>query len=203
MKNYKIFTLAAFLLVLAACDKEKEFVLPGGLDASKPAVASLSYDEGIIKVSWDPTPFAESYTLEYKPASSGDWLVISDLAVTSYTLSSLLAETTYDVRVKAIWGEKVSEYASSTATTPVSKAEEERKAAEEAQKAEEARKAAEEAARLQAEQEAEAARLKAEQENSLPARNFCYRAERPSRQVLYRRECLKLRREKNHRENFL
>lgn len=45
MKNYKILTIAACLLTLAACDKEKEFVIPGGLDASKPAVSSFSYDE--------------------------------------------------------------------------------------------------------------------------------------------------------------
>lgn len=45
MKKYKILTIAACLLTLAACDKEKEFVLPGGLDASKPGVSSFSYDE--------------------------------------------------------------------------------------------------------------------------------------------------------------
>lgn len=246
MKNYKILAIAACLVALAACDKEKEFVLPGGLDSSKPGVTSFSYDEatsgntaagftwtadqaiaagatsftleltkdisvsnpnnkslisivdapntayivtklkkdafyyariranydgyyfsewtylgsasaplvvrvgtgaaaaefgtptgltlkadeGIISVSWDPTPFAEGYVLEYKPANSGDWMVVDGLTATSYLLESLPAETTFDVRVKAIWGDKVSEYATGTATTPVSKAAEEKKAAE-------------------------------------------------------------------------
>lgn len=44
MKINKIFTFAACLLALAACTKEKPNYT-GGLDASKPAVASFSYDE--------------------------------------------------------------------------------------------------------------------------------------------------------------
>ena len=60
MKNYKILALAACLLTLAACDKEKETVLPGGLDASKPAVSSFSYDEAnsgetAAAFTWDAT----------------------------------------------------------------------------------------------------------------------------------------------------
>ena len=234
MKHYKIFTLAACLLTIAACQKENGFVLPGGLDSSKAKVASLSYDEatsgaaaagftwdatqalaagatsftleltadistdkvengtackvvyapetsyvitkgitsgkfyyariranyegyyysdwtylgsaaspyavligtGVVeasfgapanikfvptetsfKASWDATPFADSYTFEYKAQSSGDWSVVGELTAPAYEVEGLVAETTYDVRVKAHKGEQVSDYATATVTT--------------------------------------------------------------------------------------
>ena len=45
MKSIKIFAIAAGLLALAACTKEQEITSMAKLDASKPAVASLSYDD--------------------------------------------------------------------------------------------------------------------------------------------------------------
>lgn len=235
MKNYKIFTLAACLLAIAACEKEKEFVIPGGLDASKPAVASFEYDDassgsaaaaftwtadqaiaagatsftvelntdytvenptndsrfiivdapatsGIIskrlkknefyyariranypgyyfsnwtylgsasdpmvvcigtgamnakfgapanltvlsvtdvsiKVGWDAVAFAESYAFEYKPASSGDWTVVSEITANSYEVEGLVPLTSYDVRVRAYRENEASEYATLSVTT--------------------------------------------------------------------------------------
>ena len=233
MKNIKIFAFAACLITMAACNKETGFVIPGGHDASKPAVESLSYDEatsgakavgltwtadraiaagatsftiqltndisfddvknatkydvvdapatsyifknlntndffyarvranydGIyysdwtylgskndplavcvgtgavaakfgtptglsatvtdqsLKASWDAVAFADSYTFEYKPASSGEWSVVSELKTTVYEVEGLIPQTAYDIRVKAHQGETASDYATASVTT--------------------------------------------------------------------------------------
>ncbi len=233
MKNIKIFAFAACLITLAACNKEKEFVLPGGHDATKPAVESLSYDEATsgakavglawtadraiaagatsftiqltddisfedvknetkydvveapttsyifknlknnafyfarvranyegfffsdwtylgskddplavcvgtgamaakfgtptglkttvtdqsFKATWDAVAFADSYTFEYKAASSGEWTAVSELTATVYEVEGLIPQTAYDIRVKAHKGDTVSDYATASVTT--------------------------------------------------------------------------------------
>ncbi|MBP5719821.1 MAG: fibronectin type III domain-containing protein, partial [Bacteroidales bacterium] len=233
MKNIKIFAFAACLITMAACNKETGFVIPGGHDASKPAVESLSYDEATsgakavgltwtadraiaagatsftiqltndisfddvknatkydvvdapatsyifnnlntndffyarvranydgfyysdwtylgskndplavcvgtgavaakfgtptglsatvtdqsLKASWDAVAFADSYTFEYKPASSGEWSVVSELKTTVYEVEGLIPQTAYDIRVKAHQGETASDYATASVTT--------------------------------------------------------------------------------------
>lgn len=233
MKNLKIFALAACLLTLAACDKPKEFVLPGGFDGNLAEVESLSYDEatsgpkavGLVwnadralaagatsftiqltddisfdevkngtlyevveapatshifknlksnayyyarvranydgfyfsrwtyigskdnplavcvgvgameakfgtptgltatvtdqsfKATWGGVAFADSYTFEYKPASSGEWTVVSELTALSYEVEGLTPLTAYDIRVKAHKGNEASEYATASVST--------------------------------------------------------------------------------------
>ncbi len=234
MKSIKIFAIAAGLLALAACTKEQEITSMAKLDASKPAVASLSYDDATsganaagftwsadaalkagatsftlelatdisvesvenaskfkvvnapevayimtgltkgafyyariranypgflfsnwtylgskdsplavcvgtgpvdakfgapanlktsniaetgFKASWDPVPFATSYTFEYKAASSGEWQVVGDLTATSYDVEGLVGLTSYDIRVKAVKGEQSSDYTTGSVTT--------------------------------------------------------------------------------------
>lgn len=233
MKNIKIFAFAACLITLAACNKETGFVIPGGHDASKPAVESLSYDEATsgakavglswnadralaagatsftiqltndisfddvknatkydvvdapatsyifknlntndffyarvranydgfyfsdwtylggasdplavcvgtgtvaakfgtptgfkatvtdqsIKATWDAVAFADSYTFEYKAASSGEWSVVSELKTNVYEVEGLVPQTAYDIRVKAHQGETASDYATASVTT--------------------------------------------------------------------------------------
>ena len=234
MKHNRLFTLTACLLVLAACDKEKEYTVPGGLDATKPAVSSFEYNDAAsgaktagfvwtadqavaagatsytieltqdistdkvengtsitivnvpelsatvsknikageyyyariranypgffysewkylgsgsnplavlvgtgaveaifsapanlatkptetsFKATWDKVPFATSYTFEYKAASSGDWSVVDGLTVTSYEVEGLVAQTKYDIRVKAVKGKESSEYTTGSVTT--------------------------------------------------------------------------------------
>ena len=233
MKSFKIFAIAAGLLALAACTKEQEIYSVAKLDASKPAVASLSYDdasssntaagftwsadaaiaagatsftlemtdnidiqsvdngtffkvveapavtyvmkgltkgaylyarvranypgflfsnwtylgsesnplavcvgtgtmdakfgapanlkasstETSIKATWDSVPFAQYYVFEYKPASAGDWSVIGELTETTYEAEGLVGETNYDIRVKAVKGDKESEYTTGSVKT--------------------------------------------------------------------------------------
>ena len=74
MKNYKILTVAACLLALAACKQENPYqTVPGGLDATKPAVASFNYDAATSGAksagfTWDAAQAvsagATSYTIE-------------------------------------------------------------------------------------------------------------------------------------------
>lgn len=45
MKTNRIISIAAGLLALAACNKYEPFVIPGGLDSTKPGVSDVAYDE--------------------------------------------------------------------------------------------------------------------------------------------------------------
>ena len=77
----------------------------GPVDAKFGAPANLKTSniaETGFKASWDPVPFATSYTFEYKAASSGEWQVVV---------------TSYDIRVKAVKGEQSSDYTTGSVTT--------------------------------------------------------------------------------------
>ncbi len=57
-----------------------------------------------IDATWDANPAPEmvtSYTLEYKPTTSGTWIPINVGLVTSFTITGLASGVTYDVRVYA------------------------------------------------------------------------------------------------------
>ena len=82
-----------------------------------PANLAATVTETSFKATWDAVPFAENYTFEYKPASSGDWTTVSELTATTYEVENLVAKTAYDVRVKAIKGETASDYATISVTT--------------------------------------------------------------------------------------
>ncbi|MBP5383302.1 MAG: fibronectin type III domain-containing protein [Bacteroidales bacterium] len=84
---------------------------------SAPANLTATVTDQSIKASWNAVPFADSYTFEYKPASSGDWSVVSDLKVTTYEVEGLVPQTAYDIRVKALQGENASDYTSASVTT--------------------------------------------------------------------------------------
>ena len=92
----------------------------GPVDAKFGAPANLKTSniaETGFKASWDPVPFATSYTFEYKAASSGEWQVVGDLAATSYDVEGLVGLTSYDIRVKAVKGEQSSDYTTGSVTT--------------------------------------------------------------------------------------
>ena len=92
----------------------------GPVDAKFGAPANLKTSniaETGFKASWDPVPFATSYTFEYKAASSGEWQVVGDLTATSYDVEGLVGLTTYDIRVKAVKNEEASEYTTGSVTT--------------------------------------------------------------------------------------
>lgn len=91
----------------------------GPVEAKFGAPAGLSFvpAETSFKATWDAVPFATTYTFEYKAQSSGEWSVVGDLKATKYEVEGLVAETSYDVRVKAYKGETASEYTTATVTT--------------------------------------------------------------------------------------
>jgi hypothetical protein len=70
--------------------------------------------------SWNMASNALNYTLEYKPASSTTWLVVTGIPANSYTINpiSLASGTLYDWRVKAICSLTESPYAQAQFTTP-------------------------------------------------------------------------------------
>lgn len=88
---------------------EANFGAPAGLTAVP--------SETSFKASWESTPFADSYTFEYKAQSSGEWAVVSELKATTYEVEDLVGETTYDIRVKAHKGDTESDYTTGTVTT--------------------------------------------------------------------------------------
>lgn len=91
----------------------------GVVDAKFGAPANLKATptETSFKATWDPVPFTKSYVFEYKPASSGDWSVVGDLTATSYEVEGLVAQTTYDIRVKAVAADRDSDYTTGSVTT--------------------------------------------------------------------------------------
>ncbi len=55
-----------------------------------------------IAVSWNAVPNAERYSLSYKPSNSTTWTNKNVGTNTSYTISGLALDTSYDLRLKAI-----------------------------------------------------------------------------------------------------
>ena len=84
---------------------------------SAPANLKATATETSFKATWDSVPFAQTYTFEYKPASSGEWSVVDELTVTSYEVEGLVGQTAYDIRVKAVQGSKETDYATGSITT--------------------------------------------------------------------------------------
>lgn len=92
----------------------------GTVDAKFGAPANLSATatETSFKASWSAVPFADTYTFEYKAASSGEWSVVGELKTTSYEVEGLVGSTTYDIRVKAVQRDVAeSDYTTSQVTT--------------------------------------------------------------------------------------
>ncbi|MBQ6555925.1 MAG: fibronectin type III domain-containing protein [Bacteroidales bacterium] len=107
MKSNKIFTFAACLLALAACKKENPYQqIPGGLDASKPAVATFNYDEAtsgakVAGFTWDAAQAvaagATSYTIELtQDVSIND--VINGTSVTIVEVPETAAVISKDIK---------------------------------------------------------------------------------------------------------
>lgn len=55
-----------------------------------------------IKYKWNAVATATSYVIEYKPSASPTWLSAGSTATTNKTITGLVANTPYDVRVRAI-----------------------------------------------------------------------------------------------------
>lgn len=66
---------------------------------------NLTYDNitlDAVTLSWDATPTATSYVLQFKQKTSSTWSTPINTPVPSYTFSNLTASTSYDVRLRAI-----------------------------------------------------------------------------------------------------
>ena len=68
---------------------------PNNLTASNITLTSAD-------VSWTATGTESQWTIEYKKISESTWTSVSNINTTSYTISNLVASTSYDVRVKAV-----------------------------------------------------------------------------------------------------
>ena len=66
------------------------------------AVKNLSSNGATV--SWHERGLATSWAVEYKPSSQSDWSTANNITATdtSYDISSLTANTSYDVRVKSL-----------------------------------------------------------------------------------------------------
>ena len=76
---------------------------------------SASVNYAGVTISWTPT--AESYTVSWKKTEATDWSSIDVSDVTSYTLTNLEYNTTYDYKVKANCASATDEPTPSTFTT--------------------------------------------------------------------------------------
>ena len=66
-------------------------------------------------IVWSGT--AASYNLQYKASGAGDWTLVKNLTSTSYQLTNLAANTSYQAQVQSICGENTSGWKSVSFTT--------------------------------------------------------------------------------------
>ncbi len=88
----------------------------GGTTCTKPTANVTSTSTNSISLSWSNAG-ANSYTVYYKPSSSSSWQNKTGLTSTSYTLSGLTADTTYDLAVMSICSDGSNPYHQFTGTT--------------------------------------------------------------------------------------
>jgi hypothetical protein len=70
-------------------------------------------------MTWDVSPDALSYRLEYKPASSTVWTVIDNIIGSTYKATDLIPNTLYDWRVKSNCNFRLGKFAVAQFTSPV------------------------------------------------------------------------------------
>lgn len=71
------------------------------VNLDKPVV-TLAAEPTTITATWAAISGAKAYALQYKLSADAEWGAAVQTAETSYTITSLKAETAYDVRVKAL-----------------------------------------------------------------------------------------------------
>ena len=75
------------------------------IEVEKPQVV-LAAGEGLLMATWNDCANASSYDVEYRKASESVWGSAGNTTYTSMTLKGLVAETEYQVRVKAKYSDK-------------------------------------------------------------------------------------------------
>ncbi|MFZ1685931.1 MAG: M12 family metallo-peptidase [Flavobacteriales bacterium] len=93
---------------LTACSPPPTCGTPAGLSAG-----SITSTSAVL--SWGAVSGATSYTLQWKPTSSGIFNTVTGLATTSYTLSGLASNTAHHFQVLAVCASGSSTYSTLTA----------------------------------------------------------------------------------------
>ena len=77
---------------------------------AKPTGLSVSeLEDQRVTLQWTAPANATGYAYQYRPLN-GDWSSVTEINSTSVTLNSLTANTTYDFRIKAHYGDNASNY---------------------------------------------------------------------------------------------
>jgi hypothetical protein len=82
-------------------------ILPSAVCQSPVGLASTAITTSTIKLQWLPTPNATNYVVEFKTAAALSWSVNPTVLQSAYpadTIGSLLANTEYYIRVRAVCG---------------------------------------------------------------------------------------------------
>ena len=88
----------------------------GGTTCSAPAgLAAGSITTSSALLSWTAASSAVSYTLQYKLATATTWTTVTGITATSYSLSGLAANTSYNAQIATVCSSGTSAY--STAIT--------------------------------------------------------------------------------------
>ena len=86
---------------------------PAGSSCNAPAgLAAGSITTTSAVLSWTAAGGAQSYTLQWKPASASTWNTITGITGTSYTLGGLVAGTPYNAQVSTVCANGNSAYSS-------------------------------------------------------------------------------------------
>ena len=89
----------------------------GGGCGTPGALSAGSITTSSAVVSWGAVSGATSYNLQWKLSSSGTWTTVTGLATTSYSLTGLAANTTYNYQVQAVCAGGSSSYSGAASFT--------------------------------------------------------------------------------------
>jgi Metallo-peptidase family M12/Secretion system C-terminal sorting domain/Fibronectin type III domain len=93
----------------------------GGASCGAPASISAAPTASTAAITWAGVSGASSYAISWKASSSANWSVAINVSGTSYTISNLQANTSYNVRVRtACTNGAVSGYTNGSFTTTAS-----------------------------------------------------------------------------------
>lgn len=91
-----------------------QFGTCNGTAPMSPTVSTTTQDTA--NLVWPPVVNAASYSIQYKPVNSTNWLTVTS-TVPSVTLTGLQSLTTYEVQVAAVCGTSTGAYSASTTFT--------------------------------------------------------------------------------------
>ena len=117
MKNFHLFLSATLLLFLSAC-QEKGPETPSGPLPAPQNVHCTDVTTTSLTFAWDAVDGAERYAVRLKTASDGVVVEAGYATSATYTFSDLETGTSYICMVRAIAGDRFSEFVSSSSYVP-------------------------------------------------------------------------------------